>query len=255
MSEALQEYFLKVGKYPLLTKEEEVSLAKKIEAGDLRAKNKMIESNLRLAISIAKKYQQKGCSLEDLIQESNLGLMKAVERFDWRKGFKFSTYAYWWIKQSVRTHIASQSADIKLPAHTRNVLYKMNQIIRDYEDDFGQKPALEEVASALSVPVSTLLSLIKCSNQLSLDKSIKDKSGGTGRKISEIIPDNNAINIDDLLDSVKIKKAMSEALLSLTSREENIIRLRFGIGDCVDNQKSDFLMSKEEINQIKEQIK
>ena len=148
MSEALQEYFSKVGKYPLLSREEEVTLAKKIEAGDPRAKNKMIESNLRLAISIAKKYQQKGCSLEDLIQESNMGLMKAVERFDWRKGFKFSTYAYWWIKQSVRTHIASQASDIKLPAHTRNLLYKMNQLIREYEDEFDQKPALEDVAAS-----------------------------------------------------------------------------------------------------------
>lgn len=255
MSEALQEYFSKVGKFPLLSREEEVVLAKKIEAGDHRAKNKMIESNLRLAISIAKKFQQKGCSLEDLIQESNMGLMKAVERFDWRKGFKFSTYAYWWIKQSVRTHIASQASDIKLPAHTRNLLYKMNQLIREYEDEFGQKPSLEEVAELLSVPMKTLLSLIKCSNQLSLDKNIKDKSGGAGRKISEIIPDNNAINIDDLLDSIKIKKAMSEALQSLTSREENIIRLRFGINEFPESEKSNFIMSKEDIKKARSKRK
>ena len=255
MSEALQEYFSKVGKYPLLSREEEVTLAKKIEAGDPRAKNKMIESNLRLAISIAKKYQQKGCSLEDLIQESNMGLMKAVERFDWRKGFKFSTYAYWWIKQSVRTHIASQASDIKLPAHTRNLLYKMNQLIREYEDEFDQKPALEDVAAMLGVPMKTLLSLIKCSNQLSLDKNIKDKSGGAGRKISEIIPDSNAINIDDLLDSIKIKKVMSEALQSLTSREENIIRLRFGINDFPESEKSNFIMSREEIRKARSKSK
>lgn len=255
MSEALQEYFSKVGKYPLLSREEEVTLAKKIEAGDNRAKNKMIESNLRLAISIAKKFQQKGCSLEDLIQESNMGLMKAVERFDWRKGFKFSTYAYWWIKQSVRTHIASQASDIKLPAHTRNLLYKMNQLIREYEDEFGQKPSIEEVAELLNVPMKTLLSLIKCSNQLSLDKNIKDKSGGAGRKISEIIPDNNAINIDDLLDSIKIKKAMSEALQSLTSREENIIRLRFGINEFPESEKKNFVMSKEEIKKARSKNK
>ena len=131
----------------------------------------------------------------------------------------------------------------------------MNQLIREYEDEFGQKPSLEEVAELLAVPMKTLLSLIKCSNQLSLDKNIKDKSGGAGRKISEIIPDNNAINIDDLLDSIKIKKAMSEALQSLTSREENIIRLRFGINEFPESEKSNFIMSKEDIKKARSKRK
>ncbi len=254
MSESLQTYFTTVGKYPLLTREEEVELAKKAEAGDHRARNRMIQSNLRLAISVAKKYQQKGCSLEDLIQESNMGLIKAVNRFDWRKGFKFSTYAYWWIKQSVRTHIASQATDIKLPAHTRNLLFKMNSMIKEYEDQFNQKPTFEEVSEALGVPVSTLMSMIKCSSQSSLDAKIRDRSGSYGRTVAEVIPDNRSPHVEDLLDSVKIKAVMRKALKNLTAREENIIRLRFGIGE--DNTTAeDFTFSPEEANKIMENSK
>ncbi len=255
MSEALQSYFTTVGRYPLLTREEEVELAKKIESGDRRAKDKMIQSNLRLAISVAKKYQSKGCSLEDLIQESNMGLIKAVDRFDWRKGFKFSTYAYWWIEQSVRTHVASQASDIKLPAHTRNLLYKMNVLIKEYEDEFGQKPNYEEVAVALGIPVSTLMSMIKCSSQTSLDANIKDRSGGSGRKIAEVVADNRGPNVEDLLDSVKIKGVMRKALSSLTSREENIIRLRFGIGESEPRDNESFKISNSELNKIQESSK
>jgi len=252
MSEALQAYFITVGRYPLLSREEEVELAKKIESGDRRAKDKMIQSNLRLAISVAKKYQTKGCSLEDLIQESNMGLIKAVDRFDWRKGFKFSTYAYWWIKQSVRTHIASQASDIKLPAHTRNLLYKMNVMIKEYEDEFDQKPSYDEVSTSLGIPTSTLMSMIKCSSQTSLDSSIKDKAGGMGRKIAEVVADNRNPNVEDLLDSVKIKGVMRKALSSLTSREENIIRLRFGIGESEPENTDNFKISKSELNKIQE---
>ena len=249
MSESLQTYFTTVGRYPLLTREEEVELAKKAEAGDHRARNRMIQSNLRLAISVAKKYQQKGCSLEDLIQESNMGLIKAVNRFDWRKGFKFSTYAYWWIKQSVRTHIASQATDIKLPAHTINLLFKMNSMIKDYEDQFDQKPTFEEVSEALGVPTSTLMSMIKCSSQSSLDAKIRDRSGSYGRTVAEVVPDTRSQNVEDLLDSVKIKAVMRKALKNLTAREENIIRLRFGIGED-SRAGEDFVMSTEEANRI-----
>ena len=251
MSDALQAYFSTVGRFPLLSREEEVELAKKIESGDRRAKDRMIQSNLRLAISVAKKYQTKGCSLEDLIQESNMGLIKAVDRFDWRKGFKFSTYAYWWIKQSVRTHIASQASDIKLPAHTRNLLYKMNVMIKEFEDEFGQKPSYEEVSVALGIPTSTLMSMIKCSSQTSLDASIKDRSGGAGRKIAEVVADNRSPNVEDLLDSVKIKGVMRKALSSLTSREENIIRLRFGIGESESENVENFKISKSEFKKIR----
>lgn len=252
MSDALQDYFTRVGKYPLLSREQEVELAQKIENGDQRAKDKMIQSNLRLAISIAKKFQTKGCSLEDLIQESNLGLIKAIERFDWRKGFKFSTYAYWWIKQSVRTHVANQASDIKLPSHTRNILWKMNEMIKEYEEEFDQKPTYSEISEALGIPVSTLMSMIKCSSQVSLDANVKDRSGGSGRKIAEMVPDKRSNNIDEILDSIKIKEAMRKALLKLTSREENIIRLRFGISEDVSTKDNFFKITADELSKIKE---
>ena len=125
MEDNIQLFFNDVGKSSLLTKEEEVSLSKRIERGDKLARDEMIKANVRLAISIAKKYQNKGCPLEDLIQESNIGLMKAVDRFDWRRGFKFSTYACWWIKQAVRRHIASHSSSIRLPSHAKSLFWKM----------------------------------------------------------------------------------------------------------------------------------
>ena len=124
----LDTYFDKVGDTALLTREEEVELAKAIESGDQRARKRMIEANLRLAISIAKNFRDKGCSFEDLIQESNLGLIRAVDRFDWRKGFKFSTYACWWIKQAVRRHVASHSSSIRLPSYAKNLMWKSRQM-------------------------------------------------------------------------------------------------------------------------------
>ena len=139
MATSIDAYFKQVGRSKLLTREEEVSLSKRIEKGDELARAKMIESNLRLAISIAKKYHKSGCSMEDLIQESNIGLMKAVEKFDWRRGFKFSTYASWWIKQSVRRHIASHRSAVRVPAHASSLIYKVNQVIKEYEEEFKQQ--------------------------------------------------------------------------------------------------------------------
>ena len=159
MSDSLSAFFKSVGKTPLLSREQEVELSKKIEAGDERARRHMINANLRLAISIAKKYQNKGCSLEDLIQESSIGLIKAVDRFDWRRGFKFSTYACWWIKQSVRKHVASHGNSVKLPSHARGLLWKMRQYREEYEEEFGTEPSTKELAALLGVSPSTLMAI------------------------------------------------------------------------------------------------
>lgn len=132
MSNVLESFFQQVGKTDLLTRDQEIELSKLIESGDKRARDRMIRANLRLAISIAKQYQNKGCDMEDLIQESSIGLIKAIDRFDWRRGFKFSTYACWWIKQSVRRHIASHSASFKLPAYAKNMMFKIQQVINEY---------------------------------------------------------------------------------------------------------------------------
>ena len=151
MSNLLRTYFDEVGKSKLLTREEEVELSKKIEAGDDYARQRLIESNLRLAVSIAKKYQHFGCDLPDLIQESNIGLIKAVEKFDWRRGFRFSTYATWWIRQAVRRHVTANSSTIRIPSHARGLMGKLKTCIDEYEHEMGVAPTAAEIADILGV--------------------------------------------------------------------------------------------------------
>lgn len=231
MSKSLQTFFTSVGKTDLLTREQEVELSKKIEKGDLRARDHMIRANIRLAISIAKKYADKGCSMEDLVQESSMGLIKAVDRFDWRKGFKFSTYACWWIKQSVRQHIASQSGSIKLPSYAKNTLWKMKKIREDFLEEFGVLPSDEEVAEMLGTSPDTLDSLIKCSsNPVNLDSSAY-KGEDSKRTMHEVLIDNSIEDVDRNLDREKLIDAIRGALCDLTPREEAVLRLRFGISE------------------------
>ena len=228
---SLQSFFKSVGKTRLLTREEEVELSKKIEQGDHRARDRMIRANIRLAISIAKKYSDKGCSMEDLVQESSMGLIKAVDRFDYRRGFKFSTYACWWIKQAVRQHIASQSGSIKLPSYAKNTLWKMKKIKEDYEEEFGVAPSAKEVAELLGTSVSTLNSLIKCSsNFVNLDASAYRKDEGK-RTVHEILVDNSIESIDQEIDRERLIEVIRGALNDLTPREEAVLRLRFGISE------------------------
>ncbi|MAG27626.1 RNA polymerase subunit sigma [Candidatus Pacearchaeota archaeon] len=232
MSQSLDSYFKDVSNTKLLTREEEVILSQRIERGDATARNIMIESNLRLAISIAKKYYKSGCDMEDLIQESNIGLMKAVEKFDWRRGFKFSTYACWWIKQSVCRHISTNRNTVKVPAHTASLAYKVRTIIQEYEKDLGQKPSIPEISELLGVTenmVKASLESIKFQNMLSIDGTIGNEEGG--RSIIEVIADSNNIDIDGILDKEKIMIMIKSCLSRLSQREEQILRLRFGISD------------------------
>lgn len=234
MSDTLKLFFNDVGKNALLTREEEVMLSKRIEKGDKLARDRMINSNLRLAISIAKKYQNRGCSLEDLIQESSIGLMKAVDRFDWRRGFKFSTYACWWIKQAVRRHVAAQSTSIRLPAHAKGLLWKMRQYATEYEEEFGVAPTPQELAELLGVNLDTLNSIIQsAATPLSIDAKVgyRGSNGSSeGRTIGEMIPDNRP-DPGEAMDKEKIAACVRNALHTLTEREEKIIRLRFGISE------------------------
>ena len=244
----LSSYFEEVGKTDLLTKEQEVMLSQAIEKGDKRARDHMIQANLRLAISIAKKYQNTGCSLDDLIQESSMGLIKAVDRFDWRRGFKFSTYACWWIKQSVRKHIASHSGSIKLPTHAKNLLWKVQVLTNEYEEEFGVKPTQEEIADLLGVKKDTLNSILMSSRwTMSLDKKVGNYDDGGGRTLKEIIPDNKE-SFELSLDKVKISNIVREAFSHLTPREEKVLRLRFGIDEVVS--KEQFILTSEEISNI-----
>ena len=250
MSNILDRYFTDVSRHKLLTREEEVFLSQRIEKGDSLARDKMIQSNLRLAISIAKRYQKSGCSLEDLIQESNIGLMKAVEKFDWRKGFKFSTYASWWIRQSVCRHINSHRSSIKIPAHASSLGWKISRLMKEYEEEFSQKPTVPEISSLLGVSeqmVKASMESLKFQNMISIDASIGNESGN--RLISETIPDNCQKSLDEMIDHKKMLNVIKKCLSSLSDREEQILRLRFGITEDFSNSE-DFNMSSSELSEI-----
>ena len=246
----LDTYFENVGNHALLSREEEVELAKAIENGDQRARNKMIESNLRLAISIAKNFRDKGCSFEDLIQESNLGLIRAVDRFDWRKGFKFSTYAVWWIRQAVQSHVAGQSGAIKMPTSARAIMYKAQKFREEYSEEFGCDPSPDEVATAVGIPTETLRSIYKSgSHAVSLDRPLASDDSG-GRTFAEVVGGVDDTDPGEELDKVAIRKILVTALKKLTPREENIIRLRFGLTeDATDHQQ--FPVTKEMKKRLK----
>jgi len=248
MRNNLSSFFKEVGKHPLLTRDQEVDLAQRIELGDKLARDKMISSNLRLAISLAKNYTNTGCTLEDLIQESSLGLIKAVDRFDWRKGFKFSTYAVWWIKQGLRKHVSSHTGEIKLPTHARGLLWKMSVAKEEYEEEFGVAPTPTELADILGVKKTTLDSIIKSARPaISIDATVSWGDEG-GRRISEIIPDESD-HLDTLLEREELAHIIRQSLGSLSKREELVVRLRFGLTEP-ENDHTNFPITQQEINKL-----
>tara|TARA_B100000700_G_scaffold247491_2_gene276962 strand:- start:1558 stop:2292 length:735 start_codon:yes stop_codon:yes gene_type:complete len=238
MSNILNYYFKDVSRYDLLTREEEVILSQAIENGDLHARDRMIQCNLRLAISIAKKYSKMGCDLEDLIQESNIGLMKAVDRFDWRRGFKFSTYASWWIRQSVSRHLSSHKSTVRVPAHASGLIWKIKRICKEYEDEFRHQPTTSEIADLLGVTEAMIkLSLESAAvqNSISLDAALGDEKNG--RRFEEIISDDRTETPDAALDRQKTLEVIKSSLRKLSPREEKILRLRFGIYEDIERDE------------------
>lgn len=237
MADTMSNYFNHLSKGRLLTREEEVTLSQRIEAGDNLARKQMIEANLRLAVSIAKRHQRSGCSLEDLIQESNIGLIKAVDRFDWRRGFKFSTYASWWIKQAVRRHVTDTASDIRVPAHMTALAWHISVFVEEYEGKFGNKPTHEEIAAMMCISVDNVKEVLSSSgvrSTVSLDAMIGDSDG---KKISETIADPDIPEPDEAIDQQKIMRAISQCLDRLTPREEQVLRLRFGVSEIADDSK------------------
>lgn len=231
----LTQYFRDVSHHKLLTREQEVELAKRIEGGDSYARDTMIQSNLRLAISIAKKYSKSGCALEDLIQESNIGLMKAVEKFDWRKGFKFSTYACWWIKQSIHRFIEGQSTQLKFPSGSRHMIYQINKLRNEYEKQFGVFPDDKEIAELLRVSADSITSLrLGMQWPVNIDHPVGGEHGS--RTYAEVIPDNST-SIDDVIDQRDVLELIKRGFALLTPQEERVIRLRFGISESDENTK------------------
>lgn len=248
MADTMSAYFKEVGSHTLLSREDEAHLAQLIEQGDKRARDKMIQSNLRLAISIAKRYMNKGASFEDLVQESNVGLIKAVDRFDWRRGFKFSTYATWWIRQSVRRHVTEQACNIRMPASANAFYYRAKLMMQDYAAEFGSPPSDEEVAEFMGVSLDRYMVLMNTyRGTVSLDIPVSEN--GEGPQLHETIQDEDAVNPDDALDKEKIAFIVREALKTLTPREEKIIRLRFGLTEETD-ANGRFSITDEEISQL-----
>lgn len=244
MKSSLDLYFKSAGGHKILTREQEVELAKRIEAGDATARSIMIESNLKLAISIAKKYAKYGGSLEDLIQESNIGLIKAVEKFDWRKGFKFSTYASWWIKQAVTRSLTNNSSQVKIPSHTLSNARKAWKVQKEYRENFGSEPTEAEIGEILGLSqkhVSQALKGIKAKYAKSIDERVGEEGN---RTFGDTLPDENVKSLDVILDNEKIRKVIINSLSSLTKREELVLRLRFGISE-INEEDSNIYEIKE----------
>ena len=248
------QFFKEVGRHKLLTKEDESELAKRIEGGDRAARERMIQANLRLAISIAKKYSSRGCDMEDLIQESNIGLIRAVDRFDWRRGVKFSTYATWWIKQSVRRLVSENVTSIKMPASANSFYYQAKLMINEFTNEFGVPPNDEEVAEYMGCSVDTYRVIMNTYHTpLSLDAKIGADSDSAGRSLQDTIADTESEHADDAIDRAKIANVIKSALASLTPREEKVLRLRFGITDDPVNHKA-FPITAAEIEELESRV-
>lgn len=246
-------FFKEVGRHKLLTKEDESELARRIEAGDKKARARMIEANFRLAISIAKRYASRGCDMEDLIQESNIGLIRAVDRFDWRRGVKFSTYATWWIKQSVRRLVTENSSTVKMPSSANSFYYQSQLMIRDFTEEFGYPPSDEEVAVYMGCSVETYRLMINTyKTPLSLDAKVSDDENS--KSLKDTIADTTSETPDEILDKEKVVSIIRQVLSTLTPREEKVMRLRFGITEEVNDNKR-FPITKSEVSELNERMK
>jgi len=253
----IRTYFDEIARVPLLTKEEEVELAKRIEAGDEEAKKKLAEANLRLVVSIAKKYRGCGLPFLDLIQEGNLGLMKAVEKFDWRKGYKFSTYATWWIRQAILRAITNRSRTIRVPTHINELIRKIHEAEREHIKEHGSGPTLEELAEELDTTVDNIVKAKRTAQYTaSLDTPIGyDEEGAV---LGDFIEDEDAVSptretFRELLIQ-EIRKALKERL---TPRERRVLELRYGLDGnppkTLDEVGEIFGISRERVRQIQKE--
>lgn len=245
-------YLKEIGNVPLLTTEEEVELAQRVEQGDEEAKKKLIEANLRLVVSIAKKYVGRGMPFLDLIQEGNMGLMKAVDKFDYSKGFKFSTYATWWIRQAITRGIADTGRTIRVPVHMVETINKTLRMTRTLLQELGREPTPEEVAERLGVPVSRVREVLKISRDpVSLDTPIGEEDDS---HLGDFIEDDSALSPSDSAAFSMLREELSTALESLTDRERQVVQLRFGLIDgrarTLEEVGKEFNVTRERIRQI-----
>ena len=245
-------YLKEIGKVPLLSPDEEIELAKKIELGDEEAKKKLAESNLRLVVSIAKRYAGRGMQLLDLIQEGNLGLIKAVEKFDYRKGYKFSTYATWWIRQAITRAIADQARTIRIPVHMVETINRLVRTQRQLVQKLGREATPEELAKELDMPVERVREIMKISQDpVSLETPIGEEEDS---HLGDFIQDNNVEVPADAATYTLLHEQLMDVLSTLTEREQKVLRLRFGLDDgrprTLEEVGRQFNVTRERIRQI-----
>lgn len=231
-------YMKEVSSKPLLNHAEYVDLFQKYEGGDHRAKNKLIEANLRLVISIAKFYKNSGLPFEDLVQEGNIGLIKSIDKFDWKLGYKFSTYASWWIKQSISQYVLKRKKTIRLPAHAAGVQKKLISVSEDYKKTFGSEPSSEELSELTGASVKVVKATMYSSKKMvSLQDTITSKYESEPRKIEDTVPSNGQDDPCQILIEKELIQLTKKVMKTLTQKETAILRLRFGISEDPDNSE------------------
>lgn len=252
VSDPVRMYLKEIGRIPLLTFADEISLAKRYEKGDRKAKKKLIESNLRLVVSIAKKYIGRGMSLLDLIQEGNQGLIRAVEKYDWRKGYKFSTYATWWIRQAITRSIADQARTIRIPVHMIETINKIIRVSRELVQDLGREPFPDEIATRMGFSIDKVRKILRITKEpISLETSISDDED---THLGDLIEDKSAPVPQESVIFRDLIEQLDRTLSTLTPKEEKVIRMRFGIGEKYDYTLEEvgqvFEVTRERIRQI-----
>ena len=252
ITDPVRQYLKTIGQVRLLTMEEEQKIAKRISEGDPEAKKELIEANLRLVVSIAKKYVGRGLPLLDLIQEGNIGLMKAVDKFEYEKGFKFSTYATWWIRQAITRAIADQAKTIRVPVHMVETINKTLRTSRMLLQELGREPTNEEIAKKMNMPVAKIDEILKTSRDpVSLDTPIGEEEDS---QLGDFIEDESLLSPVDSASFSMLKEELEEAMASLTERERNVIKLRFGLDDgktrTLEEVGKEFNVTRERIRQI-----
>ncbi|MBQ1256334.1 MAG: RNA polymerase sigma factor RpoD [Clostridia bacterium] len=245
-------YLKEIGKVPLLTAEEEIELAKRMEEGDEDAKHRLSEANLRLVVSIAKRYVGRGMLFLDLIQEGNLGLIKAVDKFDYRKGYKFSTYATWWIRQAITRAIADQARTIRIPVHMVETINKLIRVSRQLLQEFGREPLPEEIAEEMGISEEKVREIIKIAQEpVSLETPIGEEEDS---HLGDFLPDDEAPAPADAAAFTLLKEQLMSVLSTLTPREEMVLKLRFGLEDgrqrTLEEVGKEFKVTRERIRQI-----
>ena len=252
MDDPVKVYLKEIGKIPLLTPEEEIDLAMRIGQNDKAAKHRLEEANLRLVVSIAKKYSGRGMQFLDLIQEGNLGLIKAVEKFDYTKGFKFSTYATWWIRQAITRAIADQARTIRIPVHMVETINKVKKANSQLLHQFGKEPTAEDIASLLDMPAEKVREIMRVSQEpVSLETPIGEEEDS---HLGDFIPDEDAMAPVDAASQTLLKEEIANALSTLTPREAKVLALRFGLEDghprTLEEVGKEFNVTRERIRQI-----